>query len=247
MTGRSVEAYGGKHQASRSERRTARRHESGTSTAHIAPSPYGTETMAASKQDGQQGGYRMSRLSASYHPVSNTRRHGDGDDDEITQEAKQAIANRRRTRPQDDEKKRTSDERESGMGNDDKQANQSVARTRKSTLAYTSPDPEGGGLNQASKLGRAGERGQGERKRITRKHGDMNISSSHRLPSSYQASIAPRTSRRPTSKEPARRHPVAIPSRGKQPSPSYHIGTVPVPVVILFEAVEQKGRPRHDD
>lgn len=72
---------------------------------------------------------------------------------------------------------------------------------------------------EASKLGRAGERGQGERKRITRKHGDR---TSHHLiarPPHIKASIAPRTSRRPTSKEPARRHPVAIPSRGKQPSP----------------------------
>lgn len=63
MTGRSVKAYGGKHQASRREAR-------------------------------RRGGYHMSRLSASYHPVSNTRQHGNRDDDEITQEAKQTTASR---------------------------------------------------------------------------------------------------------------------------------------------------------
>ena len=55
--------------------------------------------------------------------------------------------------------------RESGTGNDDKQANQSVARTRKSTLARAFHDPEGGGLYQASRPTRAGERGAGRKKK----------------------------------------------------------------------------------
>lgn len=54
----------------------------------------------------------MSRLSASSHPVSNMRRHDNMDNDATPQEAKQATAGR----PQIDEKKRTSDERESGTG-----------------------------------------------------------------------------------------------------------------------------------
>ena len=57
----------------------------------------------------------MSRLSAPSHPVSNTRRHGNRDDDEIPQEAKQPTAARRRHQSQTAEKKRTSDSGVSGM------------------------------------------------------------------------------------------------------------------------------------
>ena len=72
------------------EKRTARRHEKRDNiAAHIAR---GTETTAASKQDGRQGGYHMSKLSASHHPVSNTRRHDNRDDDATPHEAKHPTA-----------------------------------------------------------------------------------------------------------------------------------------------------------
>lgn len=66
----------------------------------------------------------------------------------------------------------------------------------------------------------------------------MSISSSHHPPSPHQASIASRTSRRyiKGTSTSSRRHPVAIASRSNQPPPSYHIGAVPVPLAILFEA-----------
>ena len=127
---------------------------------------------------------------------------------------------------------------------DDKQANRPVARSRKSTSAHASPDPEGGGQAEASRLGRAGERGQGERKRKMKDTGNMSISSSHHPPSPHQASIASRTSRRyiKGTSTSSRRHPVAIASRSNQPPPSYHIGAVPVPAAISSHPKQQDGK-----
>ena len=51
----------------------------------------------------------MSRLSASHHPVSNTRRHGN-------KETMMKSRKKRSRQPQIDEKKRTSDGRESDTG-----------------------------------------------------------------------------------------------------------------------------------
>ena len=101
---------------------------------------------------------------------------------------------------------------------DGKQADRPAARNRKSASARASHDPEGGGLNQASRPMRAGERGQGERKKMMKGHGEheyLIISSPALLTSSKH-----RITHQPAapSKENARR-PVAIPS----PSRRHHI------------------------
>lgn len=107
----------------------------------------------------------MSRLSALSHPVSNTRRHGNRDDDGTPQEAKQANAGRRRTRPQTDENKRTSDERESGMFMMTGKQTGPAARSRKSTSAHASPDPAGGGTSRSKQIDESRGEGAGRKEK----------------------------------------------------------------------------------
>lgn len=159
--GRSVETYGGEHQASRGERRTARRHERRDD--HSPHCPRRRDDDGQASRIDRRGGYHMSKLSASHHPVSNTRRHDNRDDDDATpHEAKHPTAGRRET---------ANERSERAARGDDEQANRPAARSRKSTSARASHDPEGGGLHQASRSTRAGERGSGERKRMMMEHG----------------------------------------------------------------------------
>ena len=99
----------------------------------------------------RRGGYHMSQLSASHHPVSNTRRHGNRDDDETP------------ARSEADDRKLTG------------QSERAIARERQDTIGSKQtavppavanrhqPAPpttrRAGEQAEASKSGRAGERG----------------------------------------------------------------------------------------
>lgn len=126
------------------------------------------------------------------------------------------------------------------------QADRPAARSRKSTLAHASHDPEGGGTSRSKQIDESRGEGVGRKEKddeMTQGHEHIIISSPD-----FPTSSKHRITHQPpphilhTSKEPARRHPVAIASRDKQPPPSYHIGAVPVPAAISSHPRQQDGK-----
>ena len=189
----------------------------------------------------------MNRLSASSHPVSNTRRHGNRDDDETPQEAKQATAARRRTRPQIDEKSERAIARER-HGNDDKQANRSVARSRKSTSAHASHDPEGGGTSRSKQTEKSRGEGAGRKEKEDERHGEhehlsisspaLPTSSKHRI--THQPPLHQRNQHVVPS--PSRRH--RITKQSAAPVVSHQRRSRPRRHLITSEAAGRRGTKR---